>query len=279
MTTTRPVRIAMQLHPQHADYGAIRDAVHRAEDLGVDVVYNWDHFFPLYGDPDGKHLEAWTMLGAWAEQTSRIEIGCLVSCNSYRNPNLLADMARTVDHISDGRLILGIGSGWFRRDYDEYGYPFGSAGSRLDDLARDLPLIRARWEALNPAPLRRIPILIGGTGPRKTMRALAEHGDSWHAMFPEEPAELQVPIAALRQWCAEIGRDPHDIEWGLGMEPYDRRRVLEEHADAYLDLGFTQFTIGANGPDYSFDVVEEWLAWRDDRNRDRRPPAPVTIAR
>ncbi len=262
----RPVRIAMQLHPQHGRYEAIREAVARAEALGVDIVYNWDHFYPLYGDADGAHFEAWTMLAAWAEQTSRIEFGCLVTCNSYRNPNLLADMARTVDHISGGRLVFGIGSGWFERDYAEYGYEFGTAGGRLDRLAESLPVIRARWEHLNPAPTRQIPILVGGTGRRKTMRIVAEHADVWHAMFPSEPDELRPVIDALEGWCTELGRDPAAIERAVGLEPDDRARMLELHADTFIELGFTQITIGANGPDYPFDHVDDWLAWRDEVN-------------
>jgi probable F420-dependent oxidoreductase len=261
-----PIRIAAQLHPQHGDYPAMRDAVVRAEALGYDIAYTWDHFFPLYGGGD-THLECWTVLAGWAEATSRIEIGPLVACNSYRNPNLLADMARTVDRIAPGRVILGLGSGWKRRDYEEYGYEYGTVGSRLVALGEALPLIRARLGRLDPPPHRRMPIVIGGTGRRRTLRLVAEHADGWHAMFPERPEELQAPVAALLQWCAEVGRDPGTIEWSVGIEPDDIERFLGRDAETYLEMGFSQFTLGFNGPDWPVGAGAAFLAWRDERNR------------
>jgi probable F420-dependent oxidoreductase len=256
---THPVRIGVQLQPQHADYAQIRSAVARAEEAGVDIVFNWDHFFPLYGEADGKHFECWTMLGAWAEATSRVEIGALVTCNSYRNPELLADMARTVDHISGGRLILGIGAGWFERDYDEYGYDFGTAGSRLADLAQALPRIRGRWAKLNPAPTRDIPILIGGGGERKTLRYTAEHAQIWHSFGDVDV--LTRKNAVLDGHCADVGRDPAQIERSIGVQ-----KAPGDVADALVAAGATLFTVGVGGPDFDLGLVRDWVAWRDERS-------------
>ena len=265
----RAIRIAVQLHPQHGDYSALRDAVGAADEMGYDIAYNWDHFYPLYGPADGAHFECWTMLAAWAEQTKQIEIGPLVTCNSYRNPQLLADMARTVDHISGGRVILGIGSGWFQRDYDEYGYEFGTAIGRLRQLGEALPLIESRLDALNPASVRRPPIVIGGTGEKVTLRLVAKHAQGWHAMFPDRADQLEPKIAALRHWCEVEGRDPEDIEWGVGVEPNDLSRFLAEEAPTLVEMGFTQFTLGYNGPDWDVSTGAEWLTWRDEVNASR----------
>jgi probable F420-dependent oxidoreductase len=253
---SRPVRIGLQLQPQHMDYATIRRTASEAEEAGVDVLFNWDHFFPLSGKPDGLHFECWTMLAAWAESTSRVEIGALVACNSYRNPELLADMARTVDHISEGRLILGIGSGWFERDYTEYGYEFGTVGGRLDDLATALPRIESRWEKLNPKPTRNIPVLIGGGGEKKTLRLTAKHANIWHSF--SDPETLERKLGILGQHCADIGRDPSDIEISVMGKTEDRDKMYE--------LGARLFTIHTGGPEPDLTDLREFLAWRDQRN-------------
>ncbi len=263
MLLDTPVRLGVQLAPQHTEYPVIRDAVRRFEDLGVDILFNWDHFFPLAGDPDGLHFESWTMLGAWAEQTERVEIGALVNCNSYRNPDLQADMARTIDHISakggTGRFIFGTGAGWFERDYDEYGYEFGTPGSRLDDLAAGLARIDTRWQKLNPPPTRRIPIMIGGQGEQKTLRLVARHADIWHSFVRADA--LAHKVSVIERWGDREGRDTSGI-----VISNELRRRSEDAADALFDAGVRLFTLGLTGPEYDIDEARRWLRWRDARN-------------
>ena len=167
------------------------------------------------------------MLAALAEQTSRVQLGTLVSCNSYRNANLQADMARTIDHISAGddgvgRFIFGVGAGWFQHDYDEYGYNFGTAGTRLNALAANLPVVKARWAKLNPPPTRKIPVLIGGGGEKKTLRIVAQHADIWHSFSDAET--LRRKLGILAQHGRDVGRDTDEIEISTEI----RRRTPEQ---------------------------------------------------
>lgn len=247
------IRIGVQLHPQHTSYANYADAVRRFDEMGVDTIFNWDHFFPLYGDPQGNHFEGWTLLSAMAAITTRAEVGCLVTCNSYRNPALLANMAKTVDHISNGRLILGIGAGWFERDYSEYGYEFGTAPDRLRALKEALPIIEQRWAVDVPKPTRRIPILIGGGGEKVTLRLAAQHAQIWHGFGPLETFKHKMGV--LDEWCRKLDRDPQSIERSVSFRQ-------EESLDDYLAAGANHFIFGMGAP-WDYERVEAALKWRD----------------
>ena len=260
----RPIKASAQIVNEHGTMANMRKAWLAADDLGADAIFNNDHFFTTVGAKVGMNFEAWTILAAIAEATERAQVGCLVAGNSYRNPNLLADMARTIDHISDGRFILGIGSGWKEEDYVEYGYEWGTPGSRLRDLDRAMPVIRDRLTKLDPPPVNgKLPILIGGSGEKVTLRIVAEHADIWHMNGEIDVARHKS--AVLDQWLSKIGRDPADIERSIGI-----KKETFGKADDYIELGFTHFTVVSVGPDWDLGFFKQVLAWRDEQNRERQ---------
>lgn len=245
-----------QIEPQHATYAQLREAWRRADALGADQLFTWDHFFPLHGDPDGAHFEGWSLLAGMAEATERAAIGVLVTSLSYRNPHLLADMARTIDHASGGRVILGVGAGWFDRDYREYGYEYSTWGERLRVLEQTVPVLRDRLARLSPPPLQQpLPILIGAAGERVALRIVAEHADIWN--YVGDAASAAYKAAVVDDWCERVGRDPREIA---------RSVLLPDGAsdyDAYVAAGFTQLIVPVRGPGHRLAPLERLLAWRD----------------
>ena len=244
-------KVGVQLHPQATTVEQLRAAWNAADALEVDSIWLWDHFFPLYGDPDAAHFEAYTLLAAMAADTRHAQLGALVTCNSYRNPNLLADMARTIDHISDGRFVLGIGSGWFERDYRVYGYEFGTGPSRLRDLNRDLPVIMDRLSRLEPPPRGRLPILIGGSGEKVTLRLVAEYADAWNTFGPPESFGRKNQV--LDEWCARLDRKPTQVERTVAINTTE-----VDTWPAYLDA-HAEHLIVMVGPPFDLGPVERLL--------------------
>ena len=246
------MKIGVQIHPQGTTTADMQRTWQAADAMGVDSLWIWDHFYPLYGDPEATHFECYSLLAAMAVTTSHATIGALVTCNSYRNPQLLADMSRTIDHLSNGRFILGIGSGWFERDYTEYGYEFGTAPGRLKALARDLPVLKERLGKLTPGPVNgTLPIMIGGGGEKVTLRLVARHATLWNGFGL--PSELKAKNAIIDQWCEVEGTDPKAIE----------RTTLVTAGDVDLDAmaaaGIDHVILAVGSP-FDLSAVEKALA-------------------
>jgi probable F420-dependent oxidoreductase len=244
------VKIGVQFAQQRTAIDRLRAAWQAADELHVDSIWVWDHFFPLYGSPNANHFEAYALLGAMAVDTRHAQFGAMVTCYAYRNPNLLADMARTIHLVSGERFILGLGSGWFERDFREYDYEFGTAASRLRALGHGLPVIKARLAELRP-PAEDLPILIGGGGEQVTLRLVAEHADAWNGFGP--PASFRRKNEVLDDWCANVGRDPADIERTVAIRPNEIGAV-----DGYVEAG-AQHVIVMLGSPYDLDPVRKLL--------------------
>jgi F420-dependent oxidoreductase-like protein len=252
------IRVGALLWPQTGSWKVLRDAAIRADRAGLDSLWTWDHLMAIVGPWEQPILEGWTTLAALAAVTERTTLGLLVGANTFRNPGLTAKLATTLDQVSDGRAILGIGGAWFGREHDAYGIDFGSGfGERLDRLDEAVSLVRRLLDGeriaehvgrfyrmhdalVEPRPVQpRLPILIGGTGPEKTLRTTARYADAWNAGGTAD--DLRGHDAVLRERCAEVGRDPDEIErttsvWmAIRDDPAEARRVLAANAAANGD--------------------------------------------
>jgi probable F420-dependent oxidoreductase len=251
----RPFKVGVTIHPQQCTIQQLRDAWRQADSLGVDSIWIWDHFYPLYGNPNGNHFECWSVLAAVAMDTHASQIGSMVTCIGYRNPDLLATIAATVDQLSGGRLVLGVGAGWFERDYEEYGYEFGETRDRVRLLKDSLPRIKRRIENLKPGPAGPMPILIAGAGEQVMLRLVAEHAQMWNAIG--SPDEYAHKSAVLEDWCAKLGRDPAEIERTANVGAQTGRTV-----EQWLKVGLQHFVVRLAYPFETKDL-ERLLKIRD----------------
>ena len=222
------LRVGLKLSGQDTTAEELRAVWQIADAAGFDHCWNFDHFASLGADPELDVFEAWTMLGAMAEATVRVRIGCMVTGNTYRHPGVLAKMATTVDHLSGGRLEFGLGAAWAELEHEMLGLEFGTVGQRVDRLEEACRTVKLLWTKertdfdgrhywlgnaiANPKPVQKPhpPIWIGGSGERKTLRVVAQHADVWNAPGGE-PGEVQRLSGVLDRHCADVGRDPVEI--------------------------------------------------------------------
>ena len=246
---------------QYTDWESLERVGVRVDQLGYDSLWTWDHLYPIEGSHEGPIFEGWLTLTAWAERTERVTLGLMVGANTFRNPALFAKMATTLDHISGGRAVLGIGAAWFETEHRAYGIPFGrSPGERLDWLDEAAMIMRGmirgerpsgrrfyktREVRNDPPPLQeRIPLLIGGGGERKTLKTVARYADAWNV--GGSLAEVRRKDEVLRRWCEEVGRDESEIERTLMAGDWVLRDSLDEARAVARHIGEMQG--GARGP-------------------------------
>lgn len=270
MTIESGPRLGVVLWSQGSDWPTFEAAAIRAEDLGYDHLWTWDHLYAIFGNPLQPIFEGWSALAAWAKVTTRIRLGLLVGANTFRNPGLVAKLAITLDHISGGRAILGLGGAWFELEHQAYGIDFGSSpGKRLawldeaagvvrallagDAVTHDGPRYKFDQLQMVPGPLqRRLPLMIGGGGERKTLRTVAKYADMWNAFG--DPPTFARKIEALREHCESVGRDPAEIEYSIGCKPIIRDTEAEARRFLQVVMGRNQTPMARIDNDNSFWV-------------------------
>lgn len=263
-TPPAPIRFGALCWNQYADWPSLRDAGVLADQLGYDSLWTWDHLYPIVGSDRGPMFEGWLTITAWAALTRRARIGLMVGANTFREPALVAKMATTLDHISDGRACLGIGAAWSETEHRAFGFPFGDgAPERLRWLGEALPVIRGMLDGQEPSaagqryhaqqvrnvppPVQpRLPLLVGGDGERVTLRLVARYADANNIGGTLDNVRRRE--AVLLEHCDREGRDPREIERTTGRgvvvirdSRTEAQRVLERifeangHANVWTD--------------------------------------------
>ena len=295
------IRFGVHTGPENAEFGEYRDAWVRCEELGFDWVSDFDHFLPIMHDPAGRQFEGLTMLSAMAAHTERVRCGMLVLGVTYRHPAVVANMAATIDHVSGGRLELGMGAAWYELEHDQYGIPFPRIGVRMDMLDEACHILRSLWTQesttfegkhyqlkdahMEPKPVQEhLPLVIGGSGERRTLRIVAEHADIWNTFFGDVDHYKHL-LDVLRGHCGDVGRDPADVRRSLtfravlaeteaaaqerseeifGGPPPERARNMYvigtpeqcvERLKPYAEVGVGDFLLGSMSP-YDWQTVE-----------------------
>jgi F420-dependent oxidoreductase-like protein len=224
----KPIRFGVQTPPQNTTFAEMRDTWKLIDQLGYDTAWTFDHFFPILSDPSGPCFEGWVSLTALMAATSHVKAGILVTGNTYRNPAVLASMGKTLDHASDGRLIMGIGAGWFEQEHTAYDVPFYTVGERIRRLDEACEIIKRLWTEkqvnfdgryyhikdayCEPKPVQKPhpPIMIGGGGEKLTLRVVAKHADIWNTFGP--PQVFRDKLSVLRAHCKAVRRNIDEIE-------------------------------------------------------------------
>jgi F420-dependent oxidoreductase-like protein len=263
--STKPLRVGIQTYPQNTTYAEILQVWREADELGFDTAFAFDHFIPFGADPNGPCFEGWTLLSALAAQTQRLKVGLLVTGNTYRHPALLAKMAATVDHVSNGRLIVGIGAGWYEREHTAYGIPFSTRSGRAKQFAEAVQILQllftqerttftGKYYQLKDAPFSpkavqkpHPPILIGGMGPKIIQPLAARYADMWDFFVgsPEQAKQICDNFDAI---CQRVGRDPMQIEKSTSLQLAGDTGRLRDRIQAFADAGIHHFVLALSPP-------------------------------
>jgi F420-dependent oxidoreductase-like protein len=263
---TRKIRFGVQTAPQNTTWQELSDTWKLIDSLDYDTAWTFDHFFPILSDPSGPCFEGWISLAALAAETSRVQVGVLVTGNTYRHPAVLAKMAATLDHTSGGRLIMGIGAAWFELEHNAYGIPFQTTAERIRRLDEAAEVIKRLWSEkqvtfegryyqlkeayCEPKPVQqpRPAIMIGGSGEKLMLRVIAKHADQWNTFGSAEVFRHKIEV--LKEHCVAVGRNFDDIEvsWAGAALVTDSRGEKEELLGRFAAaFGITpeQYALGA----------------------------------